>query len=124
MGRLFGALMIMAVSVLGAVAATTPAKESASAPAKSHKDARFEKMASELKLTPAQKDQVKTILSAAREQRKTIKASSDSRETAKPKIKVLKEQTNAKLKGVLSPQQYVQYETLKKTRHEHKAAKA
>jgi Spy/CpxP family protein refolding chaperone len=119
-GRLFGAFLVMTFTSATVLAApdTKPDPAQAKARREARQATKVEKLAKELNLTPAQKDQVKTILQQEREQRKAVVH--DTMTAAKPKLDALQQQTSTKLKGVLNAQQYAQYETRRKERQERR----
>jgi len=80
------------------------ARHMASAPA-THRG-RFERMIEQLNLTAEQREQVKAILDDARTQL------SDMHKESEPRFRAVREQTQERLRSVLTPQQWEQFQKL------------
>lgn len=100
-------LAVLLIFVIGFVAGALTinvyrARHIASAPP-SHRS-RFERLMEQLNLTPEQRDQVNAIFNDARAQLSEIRKESE------PRFRTVREQTHERLRGVLTPEQWEQFQ--------------
>jgi Spy/CpxP family protein refolding chaperone len=81
------------------------AATSTATPSESHRS-RFEGVMEQLNLTPEQREQVKAIFDDARTQLAALRRESG------PKFREVREQTDTRLRGVLTPEQWEQFQKL------------
>ena len=79
-----------------------------------HRD-RFERVMEQLNLNAEQRDQVKAIFDAARAQY------IEMHKAAQPKFQEVREQTHARLRAVLSPEQWEQFQMLTSNHRERRS---
>ena len=76
--------------------------------------AKLEKLSAQLQLTPAQKEQIKPILMEEAPKMKTLKSNTTMPPLQKAKqMKEIADETDAKLKPILNPQQYAKWEQIR-----------
>jgi len=76
--------------------------------------AKLEKMSAQLQLTPAQKQQIKPILMEEAPKMKALKANTTLPPLQKARqMKEISDETDAKLKPILNPQQYAKWEQIR-----------
>jgi len=74
---------------------------------------RLDRLTEQLKLTDEQKPKVKTVLEEETKKMQDLRGdTSVSREDRMDKIQTIQKETAAKLKGILTPEQYEKYEKL------------
>ena len=102
-------LAVLLIFVVGFVAGALTmnlyrARHMASAPA--DRRGRFERVMEQLNLSAEQHQQVKAIFDDARAQL------NEARDDAKPRYRAVREQTQTRLRGVLTPEQWEQFQKL------------
>jgi protein CpxP len=81
---------------------------------------RLQKLAEELGLTDAQKEQLKPIFKSEFEQMKALKDDTTTDPAAKKeKMKTIHQSTMEQIKGILTPEQLEKMKEMHKDRHEH-----
>ena len=105
-------VMLLAIAVCSAVAqaqSSTGTKGDMSEAV-----AKLEKLSAQLQLTPAQKEQIKPILMEEAPKMKTLKSNTTMPPLQKAKqTKEIADETDAKLKPILNPQQYAKWEQIR-----------
>jgi protein CpxP len=75
---------------------------------------RLQRMAEALQLTDAEKDQIKPILQGDMEKAKELRDDTSlTQEERRAKMKTIREDTAAKMKGILTPEQFTKWEQLR-----------
>ncbi len=72
---------------------------------------RLDRWSTELNLTDAQKPKVKAALEEQDKKMQELRGDSVSAEQRREKFRTLREETNKKMKEILTPEQYTKYET-------------
>jgi hypothetical protein len=76
--------------------------------------AKLEKISAQLQLTPAQKEQIKPILMEEAPKMKALKSNTTMPPLQKARqMKEISDETDAKLKPILNPQQYAKWEQIR-----------
>jgi hypothetical protein len=76
--------------------------------------AKLEKMSAQLQLTPAQKEQIKPILMEEAPKMKALKSNTTMPPLQKARqMREIADETDAKLKPILNPQQYAKWEQIR-----------
>lgn len=102
------------VTVITLLAATVLYAQNAASPDKAEMMQKLEKMSAALQLTPAQKEQVRPILMQEAPKLKAIKTDTSLGPMQKAmKMHQIADATDAKLKPILTPQQYQTWEQMR-----------
>jgi Spy/CpxP family protein refolding chaperone len=77
---------------------------------------RLHKIAEELKLTDEQKTKVEAVLKEQQEKMRGVRGGTSTREERMEKVKVAQEETNKKMKEILTPEQFAKWEKMPQAR--------
>lgn len=84
---------------------------------------KLEKMKNELNLTETQVEKLKVLFKESRIRREELKEKYPSMEKAKKEFQMVRENSNSRIKDVLSDEQYVKFSEMKKQKGMHKSRK-
>jgi periplasmic protein CpxP/Spy len=101
--------------------AAAPDNNAAAAQTTNRGDRMFDQLSQKLNLNDEQKQQLKPIFAERRQKMTALRASSDSKSDKRKEAKQIMQDSDAKVKGVLTADQYTQYTQLKQQmREQHK----
>lgn len=121
-------VLAMSMAFAGAVFAqdaqtAAPAQGTAATATANHQERgerRFDKMAQKLNLSESQKEQLKPIFAERRQKMQELRASNATKDEKRDQFKQVMADSDAKVKGVLTADQFTQYQQLREQMREHR----
>lgn len=103
---------------------TAPAQDSAATTSTAQSGQRgermFDQLSQKLNLSSDQQQQLKPIFAERHQKMQALRTSSDSKRDKRKEAKQIMEDSDAKVKGVLTADQFTQYQQLKQQMHEQR----